>query len=39
MGRFTYAQNIRHGWSSVYADEHELRVVSKGVDATTGELI
>ena len=39
MGRFTYAQNIKHGWSSVHADERELRVVSKGVDPDTGDVV
>jgi len=39
MGTFTYAQNIKHGWSSVHADEHELRIVSKGVDPDTGDVV
>ena len=39
MGNFTYAQNILHGWSAVHVDEHELRVVSKGVDPITREII
>ena len=39
MGTFTYAQNIKHGWSSVHVDENELRVVSKGVDPETGDVV
>ena len=39
MGTFTYAQNILHGWSSVHVDEKELRVVSKGVNAETREVV
>mmetsp|Transcript_25544 Transcript_25544/g.34146 ORF Transcript_25544/g.34146 Transcript_25544/m.34146 type:complete len:130 (+) Transcript_25544:905-1294(+) len=39
MGRFTYAQNIKHGWSSVHVDENELRIVSKGVDPDTDEIV
>jgi hypothetical protein len=39
MGTFTYAQNILHGWSSVHVDEKELRIVSKGVNADTREVI
>ena len=39
MGEFTYAQNILHGWSAVHADENELRIVSKGVDPLTREII
>ena len=39
MGKFTYAQNIKHGWSAVHVDEHELRIVSKGVDPESGEVV
>lgn len=39
MGNFTYAQNIKHGWSSVHIDEHEFRIVSKGVDPETGDVV
>ena len=39
MGTFTYAQNIIHGWSSVHVDERELRIVSKGVDPTSNEVV
>ena len=39
MGTFTYAENNKHGWSSVHVDEHELRIVSKGVDPETNEVV
>lgn len=39
MGTFTYAANNKHGWSSVHVDENELRVVSKGVDPETNEVV
>ena len=39
MGRFTYAQNVKHGWSSVHVDENEFRIVSKGVDPDTQEIV
>ena len=38
MGRFSYAQNILHGWSQVHADKDSLRVVSRGVDPVTKEV-
>jgi len=39
MGTFTYAQNTKHGWSSVHVDEREFRIVSKGVDPATNEVV
>lgn len=39
MGTFTYADNIKKGWSAVHVNQQELRVVSKGVDPATGEIV
>ena len=39
MGRFTYAQNVYKAWAQVHVDERELKIVSRGVDPETREII
>lgn len=39
MGVFTYAQNVYHAWAQVHVEVDYLRVVSRGVDPETREII
>jgi hypothetical protein len=39
MGVFTYAQNKHKAWSQIHVQEDYLKVLTKGVDKETGEVM
>ena len=39
IGKFTYAQNVLHGWTQVHVDVGEFRVVTVGVDPFSKKLV